>query len=487
MARTERGKSQRAASEHSSLERSLLARAGAWVRDALRTRVRGDHAEELAAARATIVLSRVVALAWVAALMMPFAIFIFVGVVAPAKLPQAVTIVGMAEVAVFVIRALVKRGVFDRTPQLAPLVLVGLVFGPVASSVCELIRAQGDFFFAYFLIAIAFISLFPVEVSVVLAICAALFVSYASALLFRPRLELDTPTATNLLYLVDITVLAIVFNRILTALFFDERLARIGLRGARDALVGEMAIAQEIQSLLLPPKDVTLAGHTISGQMLPADEVGGDYYDVVDTGGRRFFAIGDVSGHGVTSGLTMMMARSCLVGALAAERDMPLDELYRALNFGLRRNLERMPVPLHMTFVLIEDLGGGRYRAVGSHLPMLVWRKSSATVEEIEVPGVWLGVVDEIPPEAAPSIEMQLAVGDQLLLYTDGIVEAFAGDEMFGFDRLRNIFAAQAPRGPVAIVPAVLRAVINFADAQEDDMTLLAIQYTGEEADSAAA
>ena len=75
--------------------------------------------------------------------------------------------------------------------------------------------------------------------------------------------------------------------------------------------------------------------------------------------------------------------------------------------------------------------------------------------------------------------DIELAAGDQLLLYTDGIVEAFGGGEMFGFPRLRTVFAAAAERGPQEVVAAVFRAVSGFAEKQEDDMTLLAVEYTG--------
>src|SRR6185369_16982969 len=166
----------------------------------------------------------------------------------------------------------------------------------------------------------------------------------------------------------------VVLNRVLCKLFFDERRARIDLRGARDALFAEMEVAQDIQTLLLP-NEPTLPGFVLHGLMTPAAEVGGDYYDVIETaGGRRLVAVGDVSGHGVTTGLTMMMVRASLVGTLEAKPDAPLPEIYAAMNRSLRRNLERMNLRLYMTFALLEHLGGGRFRAVGGHLPGLVYR-----------------------------------------------------------------------------------------------------------------
>src|SRR5690606_35563135 len=105
----------------------------------------------------------------------------------------------------------------------------------------------------------------------------------------------------------QLTFIGLVLNRVIVRMFFDERLARIELRDSRDALIAEMKVAQQIQRLLLP-KSPRLPGFDVYGVMLPATEVGGDYYDVFETSqGRRFLVIGDAAGHGVTAGLTMMM------------------------------------------------------------------------------------------------------------------------------------------------------------------------------------
>ncbi len=457
---------------------SAWTRTTQWLASALTWQIEGPWREELVLARKEVVLERVVILIWVASFMMPFAIFLFVGLTDGARLPSAIGLVAAAEVVVFAIRAAIKRGLLDRTPQIAAFLLVGCVFGPVASSVCAL--TDGGFFFSYFLIALAFVSLFPVDVRVVAATCFALACSYFGSVLARSPIVIDRSVAINLLYFADITILAVVFNRVLATQFFDERRARLDLKKARDALLGEMAVAQEIQSLLLPPRDTTLPGHAVRGVMVPADEVGGDYYDVVDTGKRRFVAVGDVSGHGITSGVTMMMARSCLIGALAANNDASLEEIYRSVNNGLRRNLERMRMRLHMTFALVEDVGNGRFRALGAHLPLMVWRKQTQEIEEQELFGVWLGVLDEIPDDMMRVIDIELAPGDLLLLYTDGVVETFRGDEMFGYERLRDAVAKSAERGPEQVVATILREVQGFGTEHEDDITLLALQYKGE-------
>src|SRR5262249_23224145 len=74
----------------------------------------------------------------------------------------------------------------------------------------------------------------------------------------------------------------------------------------------------------------------------------------------------------------MMMARASLLGVLAARPDAPLGEVYGRLNECLRRTLERTGLRLYMTLALVEAVGGGRFRAVGAHLPVLVRRAPGA-------------------------------------------------------------------------------------------------------------
>jgi len=247
------------------------------------------------------------------------------------------------------------------------------------------------------------------------------------------------------------------------------------LRAARDALFAELEVAQKIQTLLLP-RTPGLPGCEVVGKMVSASEVGGDYYDVLECKGRRFLAIGDVSGHGLTSGLAMMMASTTLTGALEAAPRATLSELYQVLNSCVRRNVARMGLNIYMTFVLLEYLGEGQFEAVGRHVPFLVYRRASASVETIELSGMWLGVVDEIGADELKPASIQLDAGDQLFLYTDGIVEQFAGGEMFGFERLQAIVARQGLESPERLVEAVLEDWRAFSATQDDDLTMLVVR-----------
>ncbi|HET6611574.1 MAG TPA: SpoIIE family protein phosphatase [Kofleriaceae bacterium] len=254
------------------------------------------------------------------------------------------------------------------------------------------------------------------------------------------------------------------------------------LQEARDALFAEVAVAHEIQTLLLP-RAPELPGSIVRGKMVPATEVGGDYYDLIDMhGGRKFIAIGDVSGHGVTSGLTMMMARSSLLGVLESDPDIELTEAYRALNRALRDNLERMGVQMYMTFGLLEVHPGARFVGVGRHLPMMVYRRETEEVEEIDLDGMWLGVIDDLTPAMLKEVSFSLAAGDLLVLYTDGIIEHFGDEDMFGFDRLKGIIRKHAQHGADHLIDQIMSDLEVFATDVEDDVTLFVIDQQSIEA-----
>ncbi|TMQ10604.1 MAG: hypothetical protein E6J91_25800 [Deltaproteobacteria bacterium] len=446
-------------------------------RDALRSNLEGKARDELRAAQRDVILERTVVLIWISVFVMPTTIWSFMSVTAPAYLGHAIWIVLAAIAAVLALRMALLRGVFRERYHLAMLVLVGGVFGPTGSAIMALATARGgSFLFAFFMIYFAFTALFPADALWIVLTSAAIITSYVTASL----LQTDPDLVSNLIYFVELTFIGVVLNRVLCRLFFDERRARIELRAARDALFAEVEVAQKIQTLLLP-REPMLPGYLIGGQMTPASEVGGDYYDVIETeGGRRLVAIGDVSGHGVTTGLTMMMVRASLVSTLESRADASLAELYIAMNRALCRNLERMNLKLYMTFALLEHDGGGRFRAVGAHLPALIYRAATRSVDEIEIAGVWLGVIDQITPDLVRETEIELAPGDTMLLLTDGAVEHTGADGMFGFERVHAELAAHAELGPSQVIEAVTARLAAHGGRQDDDITLLALKYIGE-------
>ena len=192
----------------------------------------------------------------------------------------------------------------------------------------------------------------------------------------------------NLSFLGAAAVIAVITARIRYRLVRREHQARTGLleanaalgrsqaelQAARDALWGEMEVAKRIQTALLP-EDRRVGPYQIAARMVPAAEVGGDYYDIVDAGdGRHWIAIGDVSGHGVESGLVMMMTQTSILSLVRERPSRTPAEVFREVNGVLWQNISRMRANRYMTLNVVR-LDPTGFTMAGKHQDLLVWRR----------------------------------------------------------------------------------------------------------------
>jgi serine phosphatase RsbU (regulator of sigma subunit) len=254
--------------------------------------------------------------------------------------------------------------------------------------------------------------------------------------------------------------------------------AREGLR-EQTRMSRDLEIAAGIQSALLPP---SLAHPELefAGRMQPAEEVGGDFYDVLcdDRSRSLWVTIGDVSGHGVPAGLVMLMTQSAFAAYFRANPLARPDEVIRGVNDLLNEQIGvRLRDDKYVTGLLLQHTGAGRFVYAGAHEWPLVWRKATGKSEMLEAPGPWLGIkrdLDDIPVSS-----LALARGDLLCLYSDGLIEARdAKGELFDMDRLAEALesAARDRESLQDIADDVLQAVARHAHQREDDWTLLLIR-----------
>jgi len=207
--------------------------------------------------------------------------------------------------------------------------------------------------------------------------------------------------------------------------------------------------------------------------------VGGDYYDVIPTADGCWLGIGDVAGHGLPTGLVMLMMQSG-VGVLARKMpDAPARELLLALNAMLVENVrDRMGQREHATLTLLRYRQDGSLSFAGAHEEILIRRAATGRCDRLETPGAWVGAKRDI---AAGTVETtaRLAPGDLLVLYTDGLVEAVGHDgrSRFGSDRLIETIERAAGASPAAMRDAILAQLDAFAPRLDDDVTLLVARY----------
>ncbi|WP_437532937.1 AAA family ATPase [Sorangium sp. So ce726] len=253
-------------------------------------------------------------------------------------------------------------------------------------------------------------------------------------------------------------------------------------------LWSEMDLARKIQTVLLPQQN-RLKDYDMAALMTPAESVGGDYYDVVQTGESSWVLIGDVSGHGVTAGLTMMMVQTAIRTILTTSpRDgeplTPAVVLSRA-NRAVRENLLRVSPDQYMTIVALE-LGRGTVRYAGLHLDILIHRALSNTVELVETSGMWIGIEDDITALLRDDV-IEIGAGDTMLLYTDGLTESVtSAGGMLETQGLAERFHALAAQGmsPSTIVKGLVGPMAG--QQLRDDVTVMVIRYSPAEQPAAA-
>jgi sigma-B regulation protein RsbU (phosphoserine phosphatase) len=251
--------------------------------------------------------------------------------------------------------------------------------------------------------------------------------------------------------------------------------SRLQLASARDALWGEMEVAKRIQTAILP-RDGKLGGWDAHALMLPADEVGGDYYDLMTTRHReQWVAVGDVSGHGVESGLVMMMTQTSIASLVNDRPGRSPSDVFSACNRVLRENITRLDTNRYMTLNVLR-LHEDRIVVAGKHQDLLVWRKASGSVEQVENSGCWIGVMPETDG-AVEDLSVPVGQGDLVLLFSDGVTEAMnAGGQMFGQERLVELFKSVASRPNPEVLAALIDAVKRFQAVQSDDITVVLLR-----------
>ncbi|MFG1495503.1 SpoIIE family protein phosphatase [Saccharospirillum sp. HFRX-1] len=290
----------------------------------------------------------------------------------------------------------------------------------------------------------------------------------------------------NLFFLCSSGILAVSINELRHRLIANEFSLLIKLKEARDSLWGEMELAQRIQMSLLP-RQLNISGYDIAALMEPAQEVGGDYYEVFETEtGARYVAIGDVAGHGLNAGLIMMMVQTSLMTLLKAEPDCSPVRALETINAALRENVGRLGSDHYMTMTILK-LGDEIIEIAGHHQDILVHRYSSNSLEIQPTTGTWLGITDDLRG-LIDSLTLTIEPGDTLLLFTDGLTEA--GEEhgeMFGQQNLEKLFRQGISGQPGDIARTVLDGVKAYQQEQDDDMTALVVRRCLEHSGKASA
>jgi sigma-B regulation protein RsbU (phosphoserine phosphatase) len=244
----------------------------------------------------------------------------------------------------------------------------------------------------------------------------------------------------------------------------------------RQRLEEELEVGREIQLSFLPLACPVIPGWQICAIYQAAHQVGGDFYDFFDVPGETTklgMVIADVADKGVPAALFMALGRT-LIRSTGLSGRTPGAALTRANELILKDTQTDLFLS---AFYGILETGSGRFSyANAGHNRPLWWQASSGRTEELAAHGIVLGILENIELEER---EIQMASGDFLVFYTDGVNEAVNMDEEeFGLERLTAVIAANAEGTAEKILWAIVDAVNDFTanTAQYDDFTLFVVK-----------
>lgn len=241
----------------------------------------------------------------------------------------------------------------------------------------------------------------------------------------------------------------------------------------------ELDIARRLQQMLLPTKEELshMSELEIAGFMKPAKEVGGDYYDVLQHAGKVKIGIGDITGHGLESGVLMLMVQTA-VRTLLTHQETDSVKFLNTINRTIYDNLQRMRCDKNLTLALV-DYHKGVLTLSGQHEQMIVVR-SNGSIEQIDTIdlGFPIGLTEDISDFVAEA-RVQLNPGDGVVLYTDGITEAEdIHGVQYGLERLCEVVIKCWQGSADDIRQAVIDELQQHIGEQKvyDDITLLVLK-----------
>ena len=237
----------------------------------------------------------------------------------------------------------------------------------------------------------------------------------------------------------------------------------------------ELAIAKDIQLGLLPTATPEVPGIELGGICIPAKEVGGDYYDyLLQEDGRLDLVIADVSGHNVGAALIMAETRT-MIRSRRGNLNSP-QQILCELNQVLYEDLTRAELFITLFYLQYQPDTHQIIFASAGHSPTLLWKAETKQCLRLDPEGLIIGVREDFPYEEE---SLELAEGDILLLYTDGLIEAEnERNELFGEDRLADLLKEHFQLPPQEMINHIIDQVRLFSGhlSFQDDVSLIVMR-----------
>lgn len=237
----------------------------------------------------------------------------------------------------------------------------------------------------------------------------------------------------------------------------------------------ELELAGEIQQNSLPSQAPHLPGWDLVGTNTPCYTIGGDYFDFIERPNGIALALGDVSGKGASAALMMMVLRATV--HFACQRESDVLTILSQTNGVMFHN---SPAQFYVTFFFGDlETASGKMRYVNAgHIPPILYRAKTRSIERLEAGGTVLGLFPEAPFESG---EVVFAPGDMLLVFTDGLSEAWGqNEEEFGEERMGALICGNASLAAGELEQKIQNEVEAFTAGAHatDDRTIIIVKRT---------
>jgi len=278
--------------------------------------------------------------------------------------------------------------------------------------------------------------------------------------------------AVFVLKLLDLPPTALLIVPPLTLMVVEVQWRRMTEHGAR-MRAKELDVARTIQQNLLPSSPPAVAGLDVSGRNIPADEIGGDYFDWLELeDGQLAVVVGDISGHGIPAALLMAFLRASFHAT--AQADRAPEDIVSSMNKSLARAATPGKFATFFLGVISVKEGRIRYCNGGHNSPYLL---RDGTLKELGATGIPLAITEY---GAYSGGEEEFRPGDTLVIYSDGIPEARVGKDFYSDERLqaKTLELAKSGVPSTEFVESLLVDVRNVAGEgmRADDVTLVVVR-----------
>ncbi|NJR74726.1 MAG: SpoIIE family protein phosphatase [Scytonema sp. CRU_2_7] len=252
------------------------------------------------------------------------------------------------------------------------------------------------------------------------------------------------------------------------------------LKSKVDRMSAELEVTRRLQQMLLPKSEEleSITELEISGFMQSADEVGGDYYDVLSHKGSLKIGIGDITGHGLESGVLMLMVQTA-VRTLLISGIKDSTKFLSILNSVIYENIQRMGSDKSLTLSLL-DYKQNNLLLSGQHEEVVVVVRRGGVIELIDTMdlGFPIGLDEDIEPFVAQT-DVRLESGDVVVLYTDGITEAEnSSGAQYGLEKMCQVISHNCHASAEEIKQAVIADVRQHIGEHTvfDDITVVVLK-----------